>query len=92
MASSVIKKDSSKVTYINLGNCTSLGDAWDKLTVYDTPVIVRYARDGQHVVIMYKYANSLYGMAFGMPYYNTEIEIMSVVNGEKTAEYIRIQS
>ncbi len=76
---------------VNLGSRTAtsdndaMGKAWDALTIYDEPVLVRYNYYGEWMAIMYKYGGDhMYGMAMGMRYGRTSILKMGVNNGEKS--------
>lgn len=75
---------------VNLGSITAtsandaLGKAWDALTIYDKPVLVRYNHYGVWMGLMFKYGGDhMYGMAMTMKYDGTSIYTMNVNNGIK---------
>ena len=65
-------------------NNDSIGKAWDAITVYEKPVIVRWFYSGSFMALMYKYNNAPYGMAMAMKYNTTDVYTLSVNNGTKT--------
>lgn len=79
---------SSSVPYVDLGERTSIGDAWDALTIYDRPVICRYGQSGKVWAILYKYSDGQYGMGISQRYFATSLSILSVVNNNKTTKTI----
>ena len=80
----------SKAEIVDLGsisatsNNDSIGKAWDAITVYEKPVIVRWFYSGSFMALMYKYNGSQYGMAMAMKYNTTSVLTLSVNNGVKT--------
>ena len=61
-----------------------MGKAWDALTIYDKPVLVRYNYYGEHMALMFKYGGDhLYGMGMEMTYSSTTITKMNVSGGTK---------
>ena len=80
----------SKAEIVDLGsisatsNNDSIGKAWDAITVYEKPVIVRWFYSGSFMALMYKYNNAPYGMAMAMKYNTTSVLTLSVNNGVKT--------
>jgi hypothetical protein len=88
--SGVVNKINEKCDVISLGTISAtsiteaLGKAWDRLTVYQRPVLVMFGWSGQIMAMMYKYPDSQYGMAIAMKYISTDIYTMSVVGGTKS--------
>lgn len=80
----------SKAEIVDLGSITatsnndSIGKAWDAITVYEKPVIVRWFYSGSFMALMYKYNGASYGMAIAMKYNVTNIFTLSINNGVKT--------
>lgn len=66
----------------------SMTDAWDKLTIYDRPVLVKWNASGVCIGLLYKYSGGKYGMGVSQVYYSTTLEIMSVIDGVKTTKAI----
>lgn len=78
----------SKIDYVDLeaSNIIDLSDAFDKLTIYDRPVMVKWNNAGRSWGLIFKYTGGRFGMGIGQIYYDTTLSILSVVNGTKTVK------
>ncbi len=80
----------SKADSVDLGEVTAtsaqnaIGGAWDKLNIYDKPVVVNFRYYGQFVGILFKYTSLQYGMGIAIKYDGTSIYTLSVNNGVKS--------
>ena len=88
MADKVININ-NKVPYIEFSGYLSISDIWDRLNIYDQPVIAKYNNYGARMALMYKYTGSQYGMAMSMHYATADVETLSVVNGVKTVKTLK---
>jgi hypothetical protein len=80
----------TKIDYLDLGDVgggsatDALGKAWDAITTYNKPVVVKYIYNGIWMGMAYKYSGNLYGMMQSMPYHTGNIYLLNVNNGAKT--------